>query len=59
VHDDPDQAGYDAARTETLKQHGIRVIRVRNEEVQHNIWGVVARIAAAAGGDVDDPRLDR
>jgi very-short-patch-repair endonuclease len=59
VHDEANQAEYDAVRTETLNQHGIRVIRVRNEDVQHDIWGVLERIAAAAGVDFDDPRLDR
>ena len=55
VHDDPDQAARDAARTEALNQLGIRVVRVRNEEV-HDIFGVLARIAAAAGVDFDHPR---
>ncbi len=59
VHDEPNQAEYDAVRTETLNQHGIRVLRIRNEDVQHDIWGVLERIAAAAGVDFDDPRLDR
>ncbi|WP_420126562.1 endonuclease domain-containing protein [Longimicrobium sp.] len=55
VHDEPEQAERDAARTQALEQLGIRVIRVRNEEVR-NIWAVLARIAAAAGVDFDDPR---
>lgn len=55
VHDWPDQAEYDAARTAALEQRGIRVLRVRNEEVD-DIWTVLARIAAAAGVDFDDPR---
>jgi very-short-patch-repair endonuclease len=58
VHDDPDQAVYDAARTEALNQLGIRVVRLRNEEVR-DIFGALARIAAAAGVDFDDPREDR
>jgi very-short-patch-repair endonuclease len=58
VHDVPDQAEYDAARTEALNQLGIRVIRVRNEEV-NDIFTVLARIAAAAGVDFDDPRDER
>ena len=56
VHDVPDQAERDAARTEALEQLGIRVVRVRNEEVMRDIMGVLARIAAAAGVDFDDPR---
>ena len=55
VQDDPDQAERDAARTQALEQLGIRVIRVRNEEVR-DIWSVLARIAAAASVDFDDPR---
>jgi very-short-patch-repair endonuclease len=55
VHDTPDQIERDAARTQALEQLGIRVIRVRNEEVR-NIWAVLARIAATAGVDFDDPR---
>ena len=56
VHDTPDQAEYDAARTEALEHLGIRVIRIRNEDVTHDIMGVLTRIAAAAGVDFDDPR---
>lgn len=55
VHDEPEQAERDAARTRALEQLGIRVIRVRNEEVR-DIWAVLARIAAFAGVDFDDPR---
>jgi very-short-patch-repair endonuclease len=55
VHDTPDQAERDAARTQALEQLGIRVIRVRNKEVR-DIWTVLSRIAAAAGVDFDDPR---
>ena len=59
VHDGADQAEYDLARTDALNQHGIRVLRVRNEDVQHDIWGVLERIAVAGGVEFDDPRLDR
>lgn len=59
VHDDPDRAEYDAARTAALEQLGIGVVRVRNEDVQHDIWSVLARIAAAAGLEFEDPREDR
>jgi very-short-patch-repair endonuclease len=55
VHDTADQAERDAGRTQALEQLGIRVIRIRNEEVR-DIWTVLARIAAAAGVDFDDPR---
>ncbi|HST62556.1 MAG TPA: endonuclease domain-containing protein [Longimicrobium sp.] len=56
VHDTPDQAEYDAARSEALEQLGIRVLRVRNEDVMYDIMGTLGRIAAAAGLDFDDPR---
>jgi very-short-patch-repair endonuclease len=47
VHDDPDQAEYDTARTEALSQLGIRVVRVRNEEVMGNLPGVIEQIKFA------------
>jgi very-short-patch-repair endonuclease len=59
VHDEANQAEYDAARTEALNQRGIRVLRIRNEDVQHDIWGVLGRIAEFASVDFDDPRPDR
>ena len=59
VHDDVNQAEYDAARTEALERRGIRVLRIRNEDVEHDIWGVLARIAEFAGVELDDPRPDR
>ncbi len=33
VHDDPDQAAYDRARDELLRTRGLRVVRLRNDEV--------------------------
>ncbi len=44
VHDEPDQAEYDRARTEALSQLGIRVLRVRNEEVMRDLESVIERI---------------
>jgi very-short-patch-repair endonuclease len=32
-HDDPDRMDYDAARTAHLEARGLRVVRVRNEDV--------------------------
>ncbi len=58
MHDEANQAEYDAARTEALNQRGIRVLRIRNEDVQHDIWGVLARIAEFAGVELYDPRPD-
>ena len=56
VHDAADQAERDAARTSALEQLGIRVIRIRNEDVERDVWGVLARIASTVGIDFDDPR---
>jgi very-short-patch-repair endonuclease len=33
VHDDPEQAEYDIARSACFAAHGIRVARIRNEDV--------------------------
>lgn len=48
IHERPDQAAYDADRTEQLEAFGYRVLRVRNEDVFRNLSGVLAEIAAAA-----------
>ena len=47
VHSDPVQAARDAARSEFLKAHGIRVLRFSNEEVLHNLPDVLKRIVEA------------
>lgn len=47
IHDEPDQAARDAERTEWLALHGIRVMRLRNEEVLHDLESALARIVAA------------
>jgi len=47
VHDDPQQAGHDAARTEYLQRLGVRVLRFTNAEVEHDLPGVLRRIVAA------------
>ena len=48
-HDDPEQAGRDAARSARLRDHGYRVLRFRNEEVLADRPRVLDAIAAAAG----------
>ena len=48
VHDDQQQAEYDAARTTALEQRGIRVLRFRNDEVMGDLTSVLTCIAAAA-----------
>lgn len=42
------QAGYDAERDVVLKKRGLRVLRITNEDVRHNLEDVLARIAQAA-----------
>jgi very-short-patch-repair endonuclease len=40
-HNEESQAIYDEVRTEELKGRGIKIIRIRNEEVISNLEGVV------------------
>ena len=44
VHDVSDQAAYDEERTGFLNEHGLRVIRFRNEEVKKNLPSVLQKI---------------
>ena len=46
-HLEPQQAGYDAARTQYLQLVGVRVLRFTNAEVRDNFEAVLARIVAA------------
>jgi len=54
-HYQPDQQEYDQARTDWLAQHGIRVIRFTNRDVDTNIEGVLDEIAQVCGVDADLP----
>lgn len=48
IHADPKQVEYDAERTQWLNtQNKYRVIRFWNDEVLHNIEGVVTRLVEA------------
>ncbi len=47
IHANPSQAAHDAARTEFLKAHGIRVLRFSNEEVESNLAEVLRKILEA------------
>ncbi len=47
THAEPDQAAYDAARTEWLRAHGHRVIRFSNDDVHHRLDAVLEAIRAA------------
>ena len=48
-HAEPEQAAYDAARTNLLEEHGYRLIRFTNAEVMRNLEGVVGAIQEGAG----------
>src|SRR3990170_2988994 len=54
THSDPDQAEYDAARTEWLAAHEVRVIRFTNDEVMRNLPSVLVAIRRACGLEGDD-----
>lgn len=49
VHDDPARSAYDAERQQWLEARGVRVVRVRNDEVLRQLDVAVARIREAAG----------
>ena len=46
-HDE--QAEYDVARTKWLESHSYRIIRFSNDDVLHNIEGVMEEIARQCG----------
>jgi very-short-patch-repair endonuclease len=52
-HFEPDQQAYDGARTEWLNEHGIRVVRFTNREIDTNLEGVVCEIARQCGIEQD------
>jgi very-short-patch-repair endonuclease len=50
VHDEPDQAARDQARTQALEAHGIAVFRLRNEQILGDLPGAVEQIRHAVSG---------
>lgn len=44
VHDSEESQKYDKDREEFIKNFGIRILRIRNEEVESNIEGVINMI---------------
>ncbi len=44
VHDDPEVAAYDNARTKNLNENSITVLRFANNEIENNIKEVIKRI---------------
>ena len=53
-HAEPDQAEYDAARTDWLTQRGYRVIRFSNEDAHRRLDGVLQAILRECGGVRDE-----
>jgi very-short-patch-repair endonuclease len=49
VHDI--QVEYDTERDFLLAARGVRIMRIRNDELRHDLDGVLARIAAQAGSN--------
>jgi very-short-patch-repair endonuclease len=47
IHLNPEQAAHDADRTDYLAQHGIRVLRFTNDEVERHLPDVLKKIQAA------------
>jgi len=45
VHDLKDQKEYDKMRKEIIEVHRIRILRIKNEEIERNIENVLRRIA--------------
>jgi very-short-patch-repair endonuclease len=45
VHDVEDQQEYDKMRNEMIEVHRIKVVRIKNEEIEQNIGKVLKRIA--------------
>jgi very-short-patch-repair endonuclease len=48
IHEQAEQKEYDQERTAYLEEHGLRVLRFRNEEVEERLEDVVTRILETA-----------
>jgi very-short-patch-repair endonuclease len=46
------QADYDAERDQIFSARGLRVLRIRNQEIRQQLRTVLLRIAALCGGDL-------
>jgi very-short-patch-repair endonuclease len=55
VHDS--QSSYDGERDEILKARGLRVLRIRADEVRSDVDHALARVLAAARTNGDSPPL--
>ena len=49
------QVGYDAEREKVLMARGLRIVRFKNEEVQRDLKGVLARIRAVCDEGTKPP----
>jgi very-short-patch-repair endonuclease len=54
-HNEPEQREYDAARTDYLHAHGIRVLRFWNHEVMSEMEGVLMRMEAECNPSCPPP----
>jgi very-short-patch-repair endonuclease len=48
IHLDPERASHDAERSEFLAQHGVRVLRFTNEDVEQHLPDVLRKIIETA-----------
>lgn len=57
IHDHADQKAYDHERSAYLEEHGLHVLRLRNEGVDEKIEDVVEKILEAASPTPPAPSL--
>ena len=59
IHADAARIAHDAARAEFLQQHGIRILRFANEEVEERLAEVLRRIVEATSSPGPSPPTAR
>jgi very-short-patch-repair endonuclease len=47
IHDLPDVIEYDKIRQREIESRGLKILRVRNEEIRENLQGVIEKITKA------------
>jgi very-short-patch-repair endonuclease len=47
IHDLPDVIEYDKIRQREIESRGLKILRVRNEEIRKNLQGVIEKITNA------------
>jgi very-short-patch-repair endonuclease len=55
IHSLKDQKEYDEIRKEIMEVHKIRVLRIKNEEIENNIDGVLKRISSLTSLHLKSP----